>query len=197
MERNDTSQVIWNSVLDIFYREARNGIFISLQKPDHLQKDDFYFHCQFVSFRCSFSLQWFWKIWSVDSKESFFEFFFQIYLIAMRTRAALRSPLLENWNKRLTCSQCYLKFQTKPNLKNHTELVHESDLYLCPECPKYFSTTSTLNQHIENHPRNATAVRCQICPKIFMDKEKLGKHKEKKHTGLEYVSCDHCMCTFR
>ena len=150
-----------------------------------------------MSFRCSFSLQWFWKIWSVDSKESFFEFFFQIYLIAMRTRAALCSPLLENWNKRLTCSQCYLKFQTKPNLKIHTELVHKSDLYLCPKCPKYFSTSSTLNQHIENHPIRATAVRCQICPKIFMDKEKLGKHKERKHTGLEYVSCDHCMCTFR
>ena len=114
----------------------------------------------------------------------------------MRSRAAVHSPL-ESRNTRLSCSHCHLKFPATPLLKNHIELVHEFNLYLCPECPKYFSTASSLRQHTANHPRSATAVRCETCPKIFMNKENLEKHKEKNHTGLESVSCDHCMCTFR
>ena len=125
--------------------------------------------------------------------------FFQIKLTTMRLRnraAAVHSPS-ESRNTRLSCNQCHLMFPTKSNLKNHIDLVHEFNLYLCPECPKFFSTSSSLRQHTENHPRNATAVRCETCQKIFMNKENLGKHKEKNHTGLESVSCDHCMCTFR
>ena len=134
-----------------------------------------------------------------DIKELVFvEFLFQIKLITMRSRAAIHlASGPESRNTRFTCSHCHLKFPARPILKNHIELVHEFNLYLCPECPKYFSTSSSLRQHTANHPRNATAVRCEVCPKIFMNKEKLGKHKEKNHSGLESVSCDHCMCTFR
>ncbi|KAJ5066685.1 zinc finger protein [Anaeramoeba ignava] len=81
------------------------------------------------------------------------------------------------------CDVCGKKFNSKRNLKNHSQ-VHELNrkVYVCnhKDCNSSFATLSSLNAHI-NAVHKGIRYKCLFCGKLFSYLSTLSLHKKKFH----------------
>ncbi|XP_001862234.2 zinc finger protein 595 [Culex quinquefasciatus] len=93
------------------------------------------------------------------------------------------------------CETCGEQFAQKPLLLKHRRSAHLSQL-VCPECGKLFSSSSTLNRHLETHS-DTRKYGCSFCELSFTQQTSLKNHVRNRHTGETPFGCDKCGEAFR
>ena len=95
----------------------------------------------------------------------------------------MTKEIVQPMKKSFKCSVCLLAFQSKSNLKQHIQGVHEnvrpficSTYNSCQMCSSAFAYKSTLQRHIKTvHEMNNNFV-CQICSSAFGYRSNLQCH---------------------
>jgi stress-induced morphogen len=109
-----------------------------------------------------------------------------------------------------SCSVCLKRFKTQKGCKIHQNSHYKNCSTInmsqkekklnCPNCPKKFTTSQTLKQHIkENHtPKEEKQFDCPNCFKKFATLRLFNQHIKESHTPEEekQFNCSHCSKKF-
>jgi hypothetical protein len=85
------------------------------------------------------------------------------------------------------CNQCDYRACLQSTMSMHVAIKHaKQDLYLCSECPSKFPVKSKLQQHINNHHRDAyLSCPYEYCKCRFKSKSTQIFHYVRKHMDLD------------
>ena len=114
------------------------------------------------------------------------------------------------------CPHCDKIFQSKINLTNHIESLHDTGLvhvkdFQCKVCHvnlmsvnALLSHSQTEHQFIPGHLREFAKYKCNVCANLFISKISLSAHKAYKHNASnkrflqkKIWQCPHCDKEFR
>ena len=90
------------------------------------------------------------------------------------------------------CSECPREFTNSVHLKNHVKSVHENRLdYKCEQCKKKFVSKIRLTAHI--FQTHSSQVNCGICKKTISNPQQLKRHMVFSHNETEgAIFCVQC-----
>lgn len=90
------------------------------------------------------------------------------------------------------CTICNTTYRTVTLLNYHMKR-HAMRKVECKKCPKEFSSTSELEQHVDTEHRGKTILLCgeDGCTKTFNYKHHLKRHQTASHTPVQYI-CPEC-----
>ena len=103
----------------------------------------------------------------------------------------LQVELGGNLARQITSSQ---QVHYVPQLQNVRVYTRERP-YQCTECPKSFTSNTTLKNHLKIH-KGEFAYKCEICKRGFVCNSWLQDHY-KVHTGEKPFQCDDCSKWFK
>ncbi|XP_058124171.1 zinc finger protein 260-like isoform X2 [Anopheles coustani] len=98
--------------------------------------------------------------------------------------------------KAFECQHCPRKFSNTTNLRQHIDLVHRGlRPHECGKCGKRFGYRHKLKEHMNMHD-GVRNLQCRYCEKSFTHSSHLTVH-ERVHTGAKLYMCDLCGRRFR
>uniref|UniRef100_A0A1B6IUI3 C2H2-type domain-containing protein n=1 Tax=Homalodisca liturata TaxID=320908 RepID=A0A1B6IUI3_9HEMI len=93
---------------------------------------------------------------------------------------------------RCTFHKCKASFTVKDKLIRHMKIHEKEAKHFCPICKKPYTTTATLNIHLENVHSSLKAFQCDLCPRNYKYRKSLKIHKMMKHQGIRDHMCEIC-----
>jgi len=93
--------------------------------------------------------------------------------------------------EKFPCSLCPHVYSSKAGLRSHVNVSHKKLVKTCPNCPKTFTNTGTLKQHIVDKHERKNDYICNICHKSYKAKSELTVHVNGVHHSIKY-KCDLC-----
>jgi len=100
--------------------------------------------------------------------------------------------------KRIKCEICGEAFITRLECRDHISNTHQKDQkFPCTECPKTFSSASSLYKHNKDHSKDLVYI-CDRCPAKFTSKYRLSYHLRYYHgeTKIKQYKCKICSIAF-
>lgn len=95
------------------------------------------------------------------------------------------------------CEICLKTFCKKSELVRHMYVHQERPKLECNECSKKFTTTLSLERHLNAHNRAKKSKHsCKICFMSFGYKSSLSDHHVKHHIALKVFTCKICKAEF-
>jgi len=91
------------------------------------------------------------------------------------------------------CTQCPKQFTSSSSLRSHRLSVHPAAevTFACPQCPKKFAAKLNLAKHLKFHDPNPKMFPCLYCNKEFSRKFVLRNHVA-GHVGEKRFRCSEC-----
>lgn len=83
------------------------------------------------------------------------------------------------------CDICPKKFSKSYRLNNHIENIHSEKVYDCTICLKAFATIKRLKLHTDKHQMEKLSLPCSICHKVFRSTANLEKHLVKCQSAMK------------
>jgi len=119
------------------------------------------------------------------------------------------------------CKKCGIKFEDEKHYKDHKDLVHQSEIIMCPicgltvkkleyrkhkekfhmpekeripcdQCEQTFKNEYTLKSHIKFVHNKVRPFQCDICSKNFGTMTLLKRHQDQVHDNIRMFKCDEC-----
>ncbi|XP_065081857.1 zinc finger protein 62 homolog [Ochlerotatus camptorhynchus] len=94
--------------------------------------------------------------------------------------------------RKVQCQQCG-NMVAHYNLKSHQEIHNPNRRKLCcPHCPKEYTQTKQLKQHINAIHTHEIQYTCDQCGKSYLRRNSLNEHYMASHTGEKRYACMIC-----
>ena len=77
----------------------------------------------------------------------------------------------------------------------HIKKIHSLEIFKCDICEKTFSVSRSLRNHYQLVHETENIVKCDICEK-YHSASGMRKHFKKIHDGHKNFKCDHCGKSF-
>jgi uncharacterized C2H2 Zn-finger protein len=67
-------------------------------------------------------------------------------------------------------------FNSRKNLNQHINEIHENKLYSCEQCEKAFRKQSNLRRHMVTTHQGVGDLKCTACQKVFKRRDNMRRH---------------------
>ena len=80
-------------------------------------------------------------------------------------------------------------------MSHHVTTIHDSRLFVCPQCQRSYVTKYVLKQHVDRMHNKLYRYRCETCGKGFFGRSVYDDHIA-AHTGVKRYTCSICDMIF-
>ncbi|CAB3249246.1 unnamed protein product [Arctia plantaginis] len=95
----------------------------------------------------------------------------------------------------VACDKCHVRCPDEATLLEHTQKVHERNMFLCPHCKKEFVRHSHVLRHLAQSGcdgQSASCYSCEVCDAKFSRKDNLTVHIRLQHIFRKDYFCKYC-----